>query len=424
MENSEDKIIQIYREKGEEFRIPLRDGGWERLEAALDAAPARRRLVLRWVAAVVAAAALVSLLLLIDMGEELPEAPRPVAVERAPDAFQPPADEKERPATHLIVAAAKPRAAKPAEVAKPNEPAAEADELPAEVGEFQAEASEFQAEASEREAEADEPEAKPFIGPEREAGNKSEPLLPPVKTRGKQGWSIALSAGSNAKGLSLDWFGDEVYDNNVNAPSPPGQEPNPEPGDGEDGGEDNEDEGRLPRVWAQAPQLRDEWVDFSSVRYHHRLPVSVGLSVQRKMSDAFAVGTGLTYTYLRSDISRDGAPAYIGRQEIYYLGVPFRADWQFYRRGALTVYLSGGALLEYAVSAGVKIGGESYSVEMNRFQASANVSPGLQITLMAPFSLFVEPGISYYFGTGSTVETLRSENPLMFNLQAGVRFTY
>ncbi|GHU55206.1 hypothetical protein FACS189411_03230 [Bacteroidia bacterium] len=136
------------------------------------------------------------------------------------------------------------------------------------------------------------------------------------------------------------------------------------------------------------------------------------------------MGTGLTYTYLHSDISWDGIPEYVGSQNIHYLGVPLRVDWLFYHRGALTVYLSGGALLEYAVSAGMKLSGQSYSLEMNRFQASANAAAGLQVTLKNPLSLFIEPGISYYFSNGSTIETIRSENPLMFNLQAGIRFTY
>jgi len=36
----------------------------------------------------------------------------------------------------------------------------------------------------------------------------------------------------------------------------------------------------------------------------------------------------------------------------------------------------------------------------------------------------VEPGVSYFFDDGSSIQTIRKENPCNFTLQAGIRLTY
>ncbi len=50
----EDKLIEEYRNRSVEYRLPLPEDGWERLEAAFAPAPAEvRRFPYRWLAAAV-----------------------------------------------------------------------------------------------------------------------------------------------------------------------------------------------------------------------------------------------------------------------------------------------------------------------------------------------------------------------------------
>ena len=50
----EDKIIEEYRNRSVEYRLPLPEDGWERLEAAFAPSPAEvRRFPYRWLAAAV-----------------------------------------------------------------------------------------------------------------------------------------------------------------------------------------------------------------------------------------------------------------------------------------------------------------------------------------------------------------------------------
>ena len=49
----EDKLIEEYRNRSVEYRLPLPEDGWERLEAAFAPAPEVRRFPYRWLAAAV-----------------------------------------------------------------------------------------------------------------------------------------------------------------------------------------------------------------------------------------------------------------------------------------------------------------------------------------------------------------------------------
>jgi hypothetical protein len=158
--------------------------------------------------------------------------------------------------------------------------------------------------------------------------------------------------------------------------------------------------------------------------FHHRFPLSAAVSVRKSMTKAFALESGLRYTYLHSDISREGAAGYIGNQKLHYLGIPLRADWLFYSQGRVSAYLAAGTLFEYAVSAQRQLHGLSSSLDINRFQASVTAAVGMQLALVKPISVFIEPGIGYYFDNGNGIETFRTEKPWMLNLQAGIRFSY
>lgn len=49
---------------------------------------------------------------------------------------------------------------------------------------------------------------------------------------------------------------------------------------------------------------------------------------------------------------------------------------------------------------------------------------GAQYNINRKVGVYVEPGIAYYFDDGSSVQTIRKENPCNFTLQAGLRLSY
>lgn len=154
-------------------------------------------------------------------------------------------------------------------------------------------------------------------------------------------------------------------------------------------------------------------------KIEHHLPVTVGLSVRKSLPKGFSVETGLNYTLLSSDVTMSSSTK-IESQKLHYLGIPVRANWNFYDKKRFTLYVSGGGMVEKCVYG--KLAGDKIDVEPLQFSVMGAV--GAQFNASQHVGVYVEPGVSYFFDDGSSVQTIRKETPLNFNLQAGIRFTY
>ena len=69
-----------------------------------------------------------------------------------------------------------------------------------------------------------------------------------------------------------------------------------------------------------------------------------------------------------------------------------------------------------------KLGSEKETVKPLQFSVSGAV--GVQLNATKRIGIYMEPGVAYFFDDGSSVQTIRKENPFNFNIQAGIRFTY
>lgn len=151
----------------------------------------------------------------------------------------------------------------------------------------------------------------------------------------------------------------------------------------------------------------------------HHLPVSVGVSVRKSLSKGFSIETGLTYTLLSSDIKVQGMNR-VESQKLHYLGIPVRANWNFFDKKHFTLYVSGGGMVEKCVYG--KVAGEK--VNVRPLQLSVMGAVGAQYNATRHIGIYVEPGVAYFFDDDSRVQTIRKETPFNFNLQGGIRFTY
>lgn len=151
----------------------------------------------------------------------------------------------------------------------------------------------------------------------------------------------------------------------------------------------------------------------------HHLPVSVGVSVRKSLPKGFSVETGLTYTLLSSDIKIAGRGR-VDSQKLHYLGIPVRANWNFFDKKHFTLYVSGGGMVEKCVYG--KVAGEKVNVKP--LQLSVMGAVGAQYNATRHIGIYVEPGVAYFFDDDSRVQTIRKETPFNFNLQGGIRFTY
>lgn len=166
----------------------------------------------------------------------------------------------------------------------------------------------------------------------------------------------------------------------------------------------------------------------------HRLPIRAGISFTYNFNERFGIETGLSYTNLISDV-REGSEShyYTGEQKLHYIGIPLNMKYRVLSWRRFDLYASAGVLAEKCISAKLyknlildhqKKGSVTENMSEKPMQWSANTSVGVQYNLVNSMSIFVEPGLSYYFNDGTNIQTIYKEKPLNFNLNLGIRFTF
>ncbi len=165
----------------------------------------------------------------------------------------------------------------------------------------------------------------------------------------------------------------------------------------------------------------------------HHFPVSVGVTVQKSLSPSIALETGVVYTYLASELTAGDAAFYTQKQQLHYLGIPVKLNWNFLRKRYFNLYLAGGGMVEKCVygklSSSCEVSDRSplsqtETLHVAPLQWSVSAAAGITFKLAPHINLYAEPGIVYYFNDGSHISTIRKEKPFNINLQAGLRFDF
>lgn len=169
----------------------------------------------------------------------------------------------------------------------------------------------------------------------------------------------------------------------------------------------------------------------AETKMHHRLPVKAAVSVRYALTDRLSIESGLTYTNLSSTFSSSTfGSATEMEQELHYVGIPVNAIYSVWKNDRFDVYASAGAAVEKCVEGkatvdyldnGKVVSSNSESVMVDPVQLSVNAAAGVQVNATDKISVFVEPGVGYYFDNGSSVETIYSEKPFNFNVKLGIR---
>lgn len=403
----------MLREREDEFRLPLNPGGWEKLEAELVREEAampplplqpvarRNRYLWRTVAAAILTGLLVSVFWLMR------KEPKEVIADKQPMPVAEPAcrpnPEQKKDSLPTVLFSEKERRG----------PLNASIELMPELIITDTLLPELHAVETVVVAQNGHKDRGPQPDPRQRA-----PYYPgkPYTESFRSFWSFGIQGGSNS--LNGAQGGYSHYDFEMTQPNKPDPDkPDPTPD------KPNEDKpSDTPRTKASVGGGNSPG-NSQTFYYRHRLPVTFGLSLQRKLLRNLAIETGISYTYLHSDILEENIDK-VESQRLHYLGIPLKLNWTFYRKNDFSLYASGGGLIEYCISSNSK-------VPINRWQPSLNASLGMQLVLRKPVSLFAEPGVSYYYnlnpneiGSYTRFETIRSAHPFTFNLQLGIRFTY
>ena len=153
------------------------------------------------------------------------------------------------------------------------------------------------------------------------------------------------------------------------------------------------------------------------VVYKHHIPIRFGLSLQYHLNDRLSLLSGISYTYLKSDISSQSFNNQSYKQTLSYLGIPIGLSWKVWSSQNFHVYLAGSTLLEKCVDASITDG----EISQRPWQWSVNASAGAEYIVMRQFGFYLEPSLGYYFNDGSSLQHYYKEQPLVPSVQFGLR---
>lgn len=161
----------------------------------------------------------------------------------------------------------------------------------------------------------------------------------------------------------------------------------------------------------------------------HHLPIRLGLSFRYQLTQKWSVETGLTYTYLSSDIKRKVAAnpfLFQIEQKLHYVGIPVNAEYLLLENKHFNVYASAGTMVEKMVRGrrNDEYNGQSEKVSIHPLQFSLNCAAGAEWKMNRLLSIYAEPGLTYHFDNHSQVPTYYQDKPLGFNLNLGVRIDF
>ena len=179
---------------------------------------------------------------------------------------------------------------------------------------------------------------------------------------------------------------------------------------------------------------------FRSVESEHRFyqPISVGVEVSYDLGRRFFLGSGLSYTCLVSESSSGSSESRNSlTQTVHLLGVPLKVGYKIIDNPLFELSVAGGGRLDKAIASKtvtrLALNGPEPVKSASNGTAfplywSLTASASAAYKLSSLVGLYLEPGLSWHFGSksgnGLALETVWSDRPLNFHLNAGVRFYF
>ena len=163
---------------------------------------------------------------------------------------------------------------------------------------------------------------------------------------------------------------------------------------------------------------------------HHRLPLTIALTVNKMLGNRWAVGTGLQYTQLYSETQAGNTYSWEQQlQRLHYLGIPLRATWYPVNSSRWALYGTTQTMLEIPVGSTLRqniiIDGKQIDTKRLKLDPSVQWSVGLGIGLeyrLSPvIGLYAEPCVQYFFKTSDGLDTYRTKHPVTFSIPVGIR---
>lgn len=177
-----------------------------------------------------------------------------------------------------------------------------------------------------------------------------------------------------------------------------------------------------------------KYIEQTSKNSSYAIPVTFGATVKISFGNNWAIGTGLNYTMLQRTFAGkyteylDGVLKHDIESDIrhttHYIGIPVNAYYTFLSGSRIKLYAYAGGTAEKAVSNKFKVldGPEriTYSEKAKGMQFSAGAGLGVEFNVIDRLGIYVNPGVRYFFNCDQPV-SIRTQQPFMMDFEIGLR---
>ena len=162
--------------------------------------------------------------------------------------------------------------------------------------------------------------------------------------------------------------------------------------------------------------------NMDAIPYHeetHHRPISFGLQVGIPVAKDWSVVTGLTYTYLHSEIKDNTGLIFTHTdQKLHFIDIPMQMNYQLYNNRHCNIYLGVGGRADFGVSGKTNHESKLSHLPVNY---SLKAAAGVQVNLFKSLNIYAEPTLQYNIPGSTRYKTYYTEHKTMFDLQLGVR---
>ena len=176
----------------------------------------------------------------------------------------------------------------------------------------------------------------------------------------------------------------------------------------------------------------------SQAEMEHSQPVSFGITISKSLSKDLSLETGLVYSYLYSKTKNTSVSSLQNEtQRLHYLGIPLNLNYNIVSFRNLNIYASVGGMIEkdiYGEFHRIKEGQtldnilmkeiEIEKISQNNPQISVNAGLGLSYPIFQDLKLYGKIGGAYYFDANNKHKTIYSDRKIVMDLSLGLRYEF
>jgi len=190
-----------------------------------------------------------------------------------------------------------------------------------------------------------------------------------------------------------------------------------------------------PRAYMVPPDGAGEGIYNETPETSFRLPFSLGVGVRYSFDSRWALGTGIRYTnlgrtFVADFVSQEGiaiSQTDIDNQQ-HWLGIPVDIYYDIVNRGRWRVHSFIGGAFEYLVVNDFLIHYSPKDLHYTQHgttpQWSAAAGLGVEFRITPRMGIYMDPNVRYYFNSEQQPRSLRTIQPLRFDIELGLRFSF